>query len=173
MGGEGDDRGWDGWMASLTQWTWVWASSGSWWWTEKPSTLQSMGSQRVRHDWPMELNWIETNTILYQFKKQANNQNLKKLYNVSFKYYIVHFSSVTQLCPTLCNPMDCSTPGLPVHHQLPELAQTHVYQVGDDPAISSSVVPFSFCLQSFPALGSFPMSCLFKSGGQSIGASLP
>ena len=57
-GGEGDDRGWDGWMASLTQWTWVWASSGSWWWTGgKPGMLQSMRSQRVRHDWATELNW--------------------------------------------------------------------------------------------------------------------
>ena len=54
--GEGDDRGWDGWMASLTQWTWVWVSSGSWWWTGKPGVLQSMGSQRVRHDWATELN---------------------------------------------------------------------------------------------------------------------
>ena len=62
-GGEGDNR-WNGWMASLTQWTWVWASSGSWWWTEKPSTLQFMELQRVRHDWPTELNWFETNTIL-------------------------------------------------------------------------------------------------------------
>ena len=56
-GGEGDDRGQDGWMTSLTQWTWVWASSVSWWWTEKPGLLQSMGSQRVRHDWVTELNW--------------------------------------------------------------------------------------------------------------------
>ena len=56
-GGEGDDRGWDGWIASLTQWTLVWASSGSWWWTGKPGVLQSMGSQRVRHDWATELNW--------------------------------------------------------------------------------------------------------------------
>ena len=55
-GGEGNDRRWDGWMASLTQWTWVWASSGSWWWTGKPGMLQSMGSQRVRHDWMTELN---------------------------------------------------------------------------------------------------------------------
>ena len=47
-GGELDDRGWDGWMALLTQWTWVWAGSGSWWWTEKPNVLQSMGSQRFR-----------------------------------------------------------------------------------------------------------------------------
>ena len=52
--GEGDDRGWDGWMASLTQWTWVWASAGSWWWTGRPGMLQS---QRVRHDWVTELNW--------------------------------------------------------------------------------------------------------------------
>ena len=55
--GEGDDRGWEGWMASPTQWTLVWASSGSWWWTGKPGMLQSMGSQRVRHDWVTELNW--------------------------------------------------------------------------------------------------------------------
>ena len=54
--GEGDDRGWDGWMASLTQWTWVWVNSGSWWWTGKPGMLQFMGSQRVRHDWATELN---------------------------------------------------------------------------------------------------------------------
>ena len=57
-GGEGDDRGWDGWMASLTQWTWVWVDSGSWWWTGRPGMLQSMGSQRVRHAWVTELNWI-------------------------------------------------------------------------------------------------------------------
>ena len=50
-GGERDNRGWDGWMASLTQWTWVWVSSGSWWWTTRPGVLQSMGSHRVRHDW--------------------------------------------------------------------------------------------------------------------------
>ena len=53
----GNDRGWDGWMASLTQWTWVWASSRTWWWTGKPGVLHSMGSQRVRHDWVTELNW--------------------------------------------------------------------------------------------------------------------
>ena len=53
-GGEGGDRGWDGWMASLTQWTWVWASSGRLWRTGKPGVLQSMGSQRVRHYWATE-----------------------------------------------------------------------------------------------------------------------
>ena len=57
--GEEDDRGWDSWMASPTQWTWVWASFGSWWWTGMPCVLQSMGSQRVRHDWATELNWTE------------------------------------------------------------------------------------------------------------------
>ena len=50
-GGEGDDRGWDGWMASPTQWTWVWVNSGSWWWTGRPGMLQSMQWQRVGHDW--------------------------------------------------------------------------------------------------------------------------
>ena len=55
-GEEGDDRGWDGWMASLTRWTWVWVNAGSWWWSGRPGVLQSMGSQRVRHDWATELN---------------------------------------------------------------------------------------------------------------------
>ena len=57
VGGEGDDRGRDGWMASLTQWMWVWVTSGSWWWTGRLGVLQSMGSQRVGHDWVTELNW--------------------------------------------------------------------------------------------------------------------
>ena len=61
-GGEGDDRGWDGWMASPTQWTWVWVDSRSWWWTRRPGMLQFMGSQRVRHDWETELNWSEWNS---------------------------------------------------------------------------------------------------------------
>ena len=54
-----DDRGWDGWMASPTRWTWVWVTSGSWWWTGRPGVLQSMGSQRVGHDWATELNWTK------------------------------------------------------------------------------------------------------------------
>ena len=58
-GGGGYNRGWDGWMASPTQWTWVWVSSGSWWWTGRPGVLQSMGSQRVGHDWVTGLNWTE------------------------------------------------------------------------------------------------------------------
>ena len=57
-GGEGDNRGWDGWMAPPTWWTWVWVDSGSWWWTGRPGMLWFMGSQRVRHDnWATELNW--------------------------------------------------------------------------------------------------------------------
>ena len=58
-GGEGDDRGWDGWMVSLTRWTWVWVNSGRWWWTGRPGVLRFMGSQRVAHDWATELNWTE------------------------------------------------------------------------------------------------------------------
>ena len=86
--------------------------------------------------------------------------------------HLSQFSSVAQSCLTLCDPMDCSTPGLPVHHQLPGFTQTHVHQVGD--AIQPphpSVVPFSSRLQSFPPSGSFPISQFFASGGQSIGGS--
>ena len=59
-GGEGDNRGWDHWMASVTRWTWVWVSSGRWWWTGRPGVLWFMGSQRVRHDWATELNCTES-----------------------------------------------------------------------------------------------------------------
>ena len=94
-------RGWDSWMASPTWWTWVWLSSRGWWWTGKPSALQSMGLQRVGHDWATQLNWVI--------------------------YFIVVLAA--KLCPTLCISVACSTPGLPVHHRLPELAQTHVHWV--------------------------------------------
>ena len=56
-GGERDDRGWDGWMATLTRWMWAWVNSGSWWWTGRPGVLQFMGLQRVGHDWVTEFNW--------------------------------------------------------------------------------------------------------------------
>ena len=58
-GGEGDNRGWDGWIASPTRCTWVWLNSRSWWWTGRPGVLWFMGSQRVGHDWVTELNWTE------------------------------------------------------------------------------------------------------------------
>ena len=118
MVGEVDNRGCDGWMASPTQWTWVWVNSRSWWWTGKPGMLQSMGLQRVGHDWVAEL-------------------------TVS-----------TDPDPTIAFSYICFITHLPVC-----------------PAISSSVIPFSSCAQSFPASGSFQMSQLFASGGQSIGVS--
>ena len=75
---EGDDRGWDGWMASPTWWTWVWVSSGSWLWTGKPDVLQSMGWQRVGHDWLTELSWDEITKLQQTW-----------LYKV-FSKYIIH-----------------------------------------------------------------------------------
>ena len=85
---------------------------------------------------------------------------------------LVLFSSVAQSCLTLCDPMDCSTPGLPVHYQHTKSTQTHVHWVlWYHPTISSSVIPFASHLQSFPASGSFQMSQLFASRVQSIGVS--
>ena len=83
-GGEGDNRGWDGWMASLTQWTWVWASSGWWWWTGKPGVLQSMRSQRPRHDWATELKmpWRQRR------KKEGTYQSRKLLAHGKFFHRI-------------------------------------------------------------------------------------
>ena len=69
-GGEGDDRGWDGWMASPpTRWTWVWVDPRSWWWTGRPGVLQFMGSQRVGHNWATELNWVPENRDAKLFLK--------------------------------------------------------------------------------------------------------
>ena len=83
----------------------------------------------------------------------------------------VQFSSVAQLGLTLCDPMNCSTPDLPVHHQILEHTQTHGHCIGDAILPYHPVIPFSSCLLSFPASWSFQMGQLFASGGQSIGVS--
>ena len=83
----------------------------------------------------------------------------------------LQFSSVAQSCPTLCDPMDCSTPGLPVHHQLLEFTQTYAHRVGDAIEPSHPLLSPSPLDQSFPASGSFPMSQFFTSGRQSTGVS--
>ena len=72
VGGEGYDRGWSGWMASPTQWTWVWVNSGSWWWVGRPGVLQSVGSQRVGHDWVTKLNWTECHQGTPEWFLQSN-----------------------------------------------------------------------------------------------------
>ena len=87
---------------------------------------------------------------------------------ISLLYVSLQFSLVAQLCLTLCDPMDCSTPDFPVHHQLPELAQTHVSNAIQLSQPLSSPSPPGF---SVPASGSFSVSQFFASGGQSIGAS--
>ena len=93
------------------------------------------------------------------------------LTHICQKIVSFQFSSVTQSCPSLCDSMNCCTPGLPVHHQLPEFTQIHVHWIGDAIQTSHPVVPFSSCPQSSPASGSFKMSQLFASDGQSIGVS--
>ena len=100
-GGEGDDRGWDGCMVSPTRWTWIWANSGSWWWTGRPGVLQFMGLQRVGHDWVTELNW----TYIYYIKMGSEIS-----WNSMLSYACICTKS-PQSCPTLCDPMDCSPPG--------------------------------------------------------------
>ena len=76
VGGEGDDRGWDSWMASPTWWTWVRVGSRSWWWTGKPGVLKFMGSQRVGHDWATGLNWV---IILKWYRKKNHSFVYQKL----------------------------------------------------------------------------------------------
>ena len=83
----------------------------------------------------------------------------------------VQFSSVTQSCPTLCDPMDCSTPDFPIHHQLPELAQTHVHWVSDAIQTSHPLHPLLLPPSIFPSIRVFSNKSVFASGSQSIGVS--
>ena len=114
-------------------------------------------------------NYRETDWWFLPFKRVNITLAAESTYR-SFKYYSVRFSSAAQLCPTLCDPMNHSTPGLPVHHRLPEFTQTQrPPSPWCHPVISSSVVPFSSCPQSLPASEFFPTSQLFSWGGQSTG----
>ena len=98
------------------------------------------------------ISWLQSPSTVILEPKIINSVTIS-----IFPY--LQLSSVTQSCLTLCDPMNCSTPGYPVHHQHPELGQTRVHQVSD--AISFSAVLFSSCHQPFPTLGSFPMSQFF------------
>ena len=81
--GEGDNRGWDGWMASPTQWTWVWGNSGSWWWIRKPGVMQSMGSQRVRCNWT-ELKILQRKGYYHSyFRESQGTEKLHSLFRVT------------------------------------------------------------------------------------------
>ena len=87
-GGEGVDRGWDGWMASLTEWTWIWASSGSWWWTGKADVLRCMGLQRVKHNWVTELNWVlKQQTYFSQFWRRRESEIMVRFLVKTFLIY--------------------------------------------------------------------------------------
>ena len=105
------------------------------------------------------------NTILFPWKILWG-QLILAIWRFKMSFTRHQFSSVTELCPTLWNPMDCSMPGLPAHHQLPEFAQINVHWVCDAIQPSHPVVLFSSCPQSFPASGSFQMSQFFASSGQ-------
>ena len=105
-GWEGDDRGWDGWMVSPTQWTWVGINSGSWPWTGRPGVLQSMRSQRVGHDWETELNWTE-----WDFSQQVGARQFYSSYYVQKTVNRRMCSVRTQSHPTFCHTMECSPPG--------------------------------------------------------------
>ena len=126
-------------------------------WSGLPFPFSS-GPHFVRTLYHNHPSWVALNCMVHSFIE------LNKA--VVHVIRLVQFSSVAQSCPTLCNPMNCSTPGLPVHRQLLEFTQTHVHWTH---AIqqSSSVIPFSSCCQSLPAPESFPMSQLFTWGGQS------
>ena len=110
-GGEGDDRGWDGWMASVTWWTWVWVASRSWWWTGKPGVLQAMGSQRAGHGWVTELTdmWVykyfleSLPLLLLGIPPEVELQDHMVILLNCLKSHRIT-CSVAQFCPTVCDP---------------------------------------------------------------------
>ena len=110
-----------------------------------------------------------------QWKLRSGEETAMRIDIFVILYVMVSWTcccSVAKSCPTLCDPTNCSMPGFPVLHCLPEFAQTHVHWVSDAiHAISSSAAPFSSFPQPFLASGSFPMSWLYTSGGQSVGPS--
>ena len=101
-GGEGDDKGWDGWMASPTWWTWVWASSRSWWWTGKAGVLQSMGSQRVGHNWVIRTSFSSKMTGLFYLLTFKNNILLKSSFERTLWFWPL--CPQTRSLPFLCPP---------------------------------------------------------------------
>ena len=189
-GGEGNNRGWNVWMASPTQLTWIWVNFGSWWWTGRPGVLRFMGSQRVGQDWATELYWVyichcyclnsshpllppvypQVHSLCLHLHPFPVNRLISTIFLDSIYMHCCCFW-VTQSYPALCNPMDWSMTGFSVLHHLPVCSDSCPLSQWCHPNISSSVAPFSFCLQSFPTSGSFSMSQFFTSGGQSIGTS--
>ena len=135
---------------------------------EKSKALQTK-AQRSQHNETCSSTNTKGSSPLTETQKSCIYSNPKQ----QSKWQQDHlFSSVAQSCPTLCDPMNHSTPCLPVHHQFLEFTQTHVHRVSDVIQPSQTLIaPFSSCPQSLPASESFPMSQLFEWGGQSTGVS--
>ena len=129
-GEEGDNRGWDGWMASLTQWTRVWVNSRTWWWTGRPGVLRFMGSQAVGHNWATELNWTMLSCVInipvhLMFRWMIIHHKFlhSNVCNWWIKFwwdaYMLLIKDAAaakslQSCPTLCDPIDGSPRGSPI-----------------------------------------------------------
>ena len=115
---EKGETGWDGWMASLIRWTWVWAGSGSWWWTGGPGVLQSMQSQRVGHDWGTEPNWWNASLCVLVLHTHTNTHTHVRVCVYIYDMYTYICTCVVYSCTqsylTLWDPMDCSLPGFSV-----------------------------------------------------------
>ena len=150
--GEGDNRGWDGWMASPTRWTWVWVDSRSWWWTGRPGMLRFMGSQRVdMTEWLNWLNWILSKSYDYKRFYILNNW-LREVGRLKIHSNSGDCFLVAKLCLTFWAPMDCSTPGFPVLHYLQKFAQTHV------PWVSDAIQPLHSLLPPSPPAHSLTLT---------------
>ena len=102
--GEGDDRGWDGSMASLTWWTWVWVNSRSWWWTGRPGVLRFMGSQRVGHDWATDLIWSEL--IEHKLWNTLYNVTIQNTFHWLIQIFL-HSSLILPCAPKRLNFIGC------------------------------------------------------------------
>ena len=158
-GGEGGNRGWDGWTASLTQWTWVWANSRRQWRTGKPGVLQFIGLQRVRHNWATEQQQSETiwvqmfSTDITGSTLVSSDQSLSRV-----RLFVTPWTATTH------------QPFLSITNSRSFLKLRSIELVMPSSHLILFLL-FSSCLQFLPASRPFQMSQLFTSGGQSIGVS--
>ena len=154
--GEGDDRGWDGWMASPTQWTWTWANSGRCWGTGNLSYCSPWGQEELDTTWWLNNNdnMLQKEILPWMFLGFSSVQLLSCVWLFATSWTAACQASLSFIISWSLLKFTSIESVMPSNH-----------------LILSSVIPFSSCLQSFPASGSFPMRQLFPSGGQSIGAS--
>ena len=162
VGGEGDDREWDGWMTSPTRWTWVWVNSGSWWWTGRPGVLQFMGSQRVGQDWATELNWSEVIRHVFLWLTSHSMVPSRSIHVVPNDKISFSWLNYIPLCMWVSMRECVITLSLPIHASLDTILAIV------NAAAMNMKAHLSFEISAFVFFGQPPSSGAARSYGSSV-----